>query len=150
MLHWCEPWVNQGGISYRAELHLESCQAYTMELLQENSRQFQWVDYICRKGPTADVQLYSKCSSVWRCCKCGVKVDWKCVEFVIAGWCTRKWLRLDQTIGNLTCGDVEISPVVIRLGQAGLKKAGFVYLLGLLEGRREKGWCDLVCRYVFR
>ena len=35
--------------------------------------------------------------------------------------------------------------MVIRLGEAGLKKAGFVYLLDLPEGRGEKGWCDLVC-----
>ena len=72
------------------------------------------------------------------------------MEFVIASRCTRKSLRLDQTIGNLTCGDVEISLVVIQVGEAGLKKAGFVYLLDLLEGRGEKGWCDLVCRGVFR
>ena len=127
------------GYKLLAELHLESCEASTMELLQENSRQFQWVDYICRKGPTADVQLYSKCSPVWSCCKCGVLVDWKCVEFVIAGWCTRESLRLGQTIGNLTCGDAEISLVVIRLGEAGLKEAGFVYLLDLLEGRGRRG-----------
>ena len=66
-----------------------------------------------------------------------------------AGWCARESLRLDQTIGNLTCGDVEISLVVSRLGEAGLKEAGFVYLLDLLGGG-EKGWCDLVCRDVFR
>ena len=61
------------------------------------------------------------------------------MEFVIAGWCTRKSLRLDQTIGNLTRCDVEISLVVIRLGEAGLKEAGFVYLLGLLEGGGRRG-----------
>ena len=35
------------------------------------------------------------------------------MEFVAAGWCTRKWLRLDQTIRNLTSGDLGISLVVI-------------------------------------
>ena len=25
--------------------------------------------------------------------------------FVAAGWCTKKWLRFDQTIRNLTSGD---------------------------------------------
>ena len=38
-------------------------------------------------------------------------------------------MRLDQTIRNLTFGDVEISLVLIRLGVTILKKTGFVYLL---------------------
>ena len=38
-------------------------------------------------------------------------------------------MRLDQTIRNLTFGDVEISLVLIRLGVTRLKKTGFVYLL---------------------
>ena len=66
-------------------------------------------------------------------------MDWKCVEFVIAGRCARRSLRLDQTIGSLTCGGVEISLVVIRLGEAGLRGAGFVYLLGLLGGEGRRG-----------
>ena len=41
------------------------------------------------------------------------------MEFVATGWCTRKWLRFDLTIRDLTCGDLEISFVVIRLGVAG-------------------------------
>ena len=48
-------------------------------------------------------------------------------------------MRLDQTITNLTSGDVEISLVVIRLGVTGLKKTGFVYLLDLLGRRGRKG-----------
>ena len=45
-----------------------------------------------------------------------------CIELVAAGWCTRKWLRLDQTIRNLTSGDLEIRLVVIQLGVTTLKK----------------------------
>ena len=59
-------------------------------------------------------------------------------------------MKLDHTITNFTCGDVEISLVVIRLGVNGLKKNGFVYLLDFLEERGKKGWCDLVCAGVFR
>ena len=36
----------------------------------------------------------------------------KCMELVAAGWCTRKWKGLDQTIRILTSGDLG----VIRLG----------------------------------
>ena len=64
------------GISYWAELHLESCQTSTMELHRENSRRPQQVDYICKKGPTTDVWLDFKCTPSWRCCKCGVQVEW--------------------------------------------------------------------------
>ena len=145
MLRWCEHWVNQGDkLLGRVAFRI---QASTIKLLQESSRQFHWVDYICRKRPTADVQLYSKCSPVWGCCRCGVWVDWGCLEIVIAGRCTGKSFRLGQTVGGLTCGGVEISLVVIRLGEAGLGGAGFVCLLGLLGGGEV--WCDLVCRCVF-
>ena len=61
------------------------------------------------------------------------------MEFVPAGWCTRKQLRLDQAVRNLTCGDLEILLVVIRLGVTELRKIGFVYLLDLFGGREEKG-----------
>ena len=44
------------------------------------------------------------------------------MELVAAGWCTRMWLGLDQTIRNLTSGDLGISLVVIQLGVTGLKK----------------------------
>ena len=46
------------------------------------------------------------------------------MEFVTVDWCTGKYLNLDQTIRNLTCDDLEISLVVIRLGVTGLKKTG--------------------------
>ena len=54
-------------------------------------------------------------------------------------------LRLNQTIRNLTCVDLEILLVVIRLGVTVLKKAWLVYLLDLFEERAEEGWYDLVC-----
>ena len=54
-------------------------------------------------------------------------------------------MRLDQTTTNLTCGDLEIPLVVIRLGVTRLRKARLLYLLDLFGGRVEKGCCDLVC-----
>ena len=57
------------------------------------------------------------------------------MEFVAAGWCTRKWLRLYQTMRNLTSGDLGILLVVIQLGVTGLNKTKVVYLLDLFEGK---------------
>ena len=66
------------------------------------------------------------------------------MEFVAGGWCTKKWLRLYQTMRNQTSGDLEIL-VVIQLGLTGLEKTRVLYLLVLSGGRGEKGQCDLVC-----
>ena len=86
------------GISYWAVSHLESCQASTMELLRENSQRPQQGDYISKKGPIIDVWPHSKCTLDCRCCKCGVKVTWKCMEFATTVWCTGNkfwgWIRL--------------------------------------------------------
>ena len=51
---------------------------------------------------------------------------------------------LDQVIRSLTCWYLEILLVVIRLGETGLKNTRFV-LPGLVLGKGEKGWCDVVC-----
>ena len=51
-----------------------------------------------QKSSTADLRPGSKCKSHWRRCECGVWVDCKCMEFVAAGWCTKKRLRFDQTV----------------------------------------------------
>ena len=59
--------------------------------------------------------------------------------------CRLMWLRLDQTMRNLTSGDLGILLVVIQLRVTGLKKTKVVYLLDLFEGRGEKGQMDLVC-----
>ena len=61
-----------------------------------------------------------------------------------AGCCTRMWLRFDQTITNLTSGDLGILVVVIRLGVSGLKKARVVYLVGLFEGKGPNKQWDLL------
>ena len=53
--------------------------------------------------------------------------------------CRLMWLRLDQTMRNLTSGDLGILLVVIQLRVTGLKKTKVVYLLDLFEGRGEKG-----------
>ena len=58
------------------------------------------------KNPTTDLWTDSKCESDYRCCKCGVSEDCKCMEFIVAGWCRRKWLRFDRK-GNLTFGDAD-------------------------------------------
>ena len=70
------------------------------------------------------------------CGECGVWVECKCMEFVDTGSCTRKWLRFDQTIRDLTFGDLRISLVVSRLGV--LKKIRVVYLLDLFQRREER------------
>ena len=71
------------------------------------------------------------------------------MEFVAAGWCTRKELRLDQTKRNLTCGDLEISLLLIGLKskriKTGLKKTRFVYLLDLFEKNGEVAVGFSVC-----
>ena len=59
--------------------------------------------------------------------------------------CRLMWLTLDQTMRNLTSGDLRILLVVIQLRVTGLKKTKVVYLLDLFEGRGEKGQWDLVC-----
>ena len=55
-----------------------------------------------------------------------------------------KWLRFDQTIRNITSGDLVIPLVVIRLGVTGLRKTRVVYLLDTFGRRGEKGQYDLV------
>ena len=66
---------------------------------------------------------------------------WGVGELEVHGICNRSLVyrevvvRSDQTIRNLTFGDVEISLVVIRLGVTRLKKTGFVYLLVVVWGK---------------
>ena len=70
---------------------------------------------------------------------------WGVGELEVHGICNRSLVyrevvvRLDQIIRNLTFGDVEISPVVIRLGVTRLKKTGFVYLLVVVWGKGGEG-----------
>ena len=49
-------------------------------------------------------------------------MDCRYMELVAAVWCRRNWLRLDQTIRNITSGDSGIPLVVTQLGVTGLKK----------------------------
>ena len=55
---------------------------------------------LTQKSPTIDFRQDSKCGSNLRSCGCGVCLDCRCMELVVAGWCARKWLRLRQTIRN--------------------------------------------------
>ena len=50
------------------------------------------------------------------------------MEVVAAGRCIRKWLRLYQTMRNLTSDDLGIMLVVIQLRVTELKKTKVVYL----------------------
>ena len=53
-------------------------------------------------------------------------------------------MRFDDTIRNITSGDLGIPLLVTRLGVTGLTKVRVVYLLELFEGKRVKGQRDLV------
>ena len=58
------------------------------------------------------------------------------MEVIVATGCfTSMWLRFDQSVTNLTSGDLGIPVVVIRLTVSGLKKARVVYLVGLFEAK---------------
>ena len=59
-------------------------------------------------------------------------VDCKCIEFVTAGCCVRKWFRFDQTITNLTSGGLGIPLVLIRL-----RLPTCAYSIRLFDGRKE-------------
>ena len=72
-------------------------------------------------------------------------MDCNCMGLVAAGWCTRKWLRFDRTIRNLTSGDMVNPACGDSTGNKQIKKDKVVYLLDLFEGSREKGQCDLGC-----
>ena len=60
-----------------------------------------------QESSTTDLRPDSKCGSAWRRCESGVWVDCMCIEFVAAGWCTKKRLSFDQTIRDLTSGDAD-------------------------------------------
>ena len=49
-----------------------------------------------QKSSTTDLRPDSKCGSDSRCYECGELVNWKCMEFLAASWCTK--LSFDQTI----------------------------------------------------
>ena len=64
-------------------------------------------------------------------------VECKCIELVAADRCTRKWLRFDQTIRNLTSGDLGIPLVVNQLERPRLEKTSCISWTCLREcGRR--------------
>ena len=115
----------------------QSCQTSAMELLCENSQRPKHVDCFRKKAPLQTSDWILNAESKW--------VECKCMEFVAAGLCARKWLRLYQTTRNATSGDIGIRLVVIWLGVADLEKIRLVYLLDLFEARGEKEQCNLVC-----
>ena len=76
------------------------------------------------------------------------------MEFRAAGCCTRKWLRLDQTIRNLTFSfgvkhsyNIIINPLQVEIINPSLTHIT-IWLLTkqtLFEGKGEKEQYDLVC-----
>ena len=60
-----------------------------------------------QKSSTTDLRPDSKCRSEWSCYQCQVWVNCKCIELIATGWCTKKWLRFNETIRNLTSGDAD-------------------------------------------
>ena len=66
--------------------------------------------YKNRKTGTLMGPYKKKKTEMWD--ECTVWVYCKCMKLVAAGSCTRKWLRFNQTIRNLTSGDLGISLVV--------------------------------------
>ena len=48
------------------------------------------------------------------------------MDVVAVGWCRRKWLRLYQTIRNLTSGDMGTLLVVIQQGVPNRKRSAHV------------------------
>ena len=76
-----------------------------MEFLCENSQRPKHVDCFCKKALLQTSDWILNVESKW--------VECKCMEFVAAGLCARKWLRLYQTTRNATSGDIGIRLVVI-------------------------------------
>ena len=76
------------------------------------------------------------------------------MEFAAAGWYIGKYLRLDRTIKDLSCGDSKNLFVVIRLEATGLEQTGLVCFQDFwkVEGKRSDGvvwfsvWSDWVNR----
>ena len=62
-------------IIYWAESHLESCQNHDEAPICKIANNLNTLTIFAKKGPTTDVWLDSKCTSNWRCCKCGMWVD---------------------------------------------------------------------------
>ena len=71
-------------------------------------------------------------------------MDCKSLELVVAGWCTVKSLKLDQTLRNLICGDLKIFLVGILTVSNWVEKGWVGVSPGLAWGKREEGWFNLV------
>ena len=85
-----------------------------------------------QKSPITNFQQDSKCGSDRRCCECEVMLDFRCMYFVAAGWCARKWVRLYQTIRNKKF-------YFWWYGKSELKTTRVVYLLEFLRKEEKRG-----------
>ena len=137
LLHLSLVWIRRIGRQEEFKIPLcnfsggnlrQSCQTSTKELLCINSQEPKHNDCFGKKNPppqTSDQILnVDPTRSDLRRCKSGVWVQCKRLEFVAVGWCRRKWLRLYQTIGNLTSGDMGILLVLIRQGVTDWNRSG--------------------------
>ena len=87
-------------ISYWTKSHPESCKTARRSSAK--------IINSLKKSTISARKLHCRCLTgckmrLWleRCCKCRVKVDCKCMEFVAAGWCAGKYLRPDRTLSEL-------------------------------------------------
>lgn len=69
---------------------------------------------------------------------------WMCMEFVASGRFTVKQLKLDQTITNLICGHLKIRCDSTESNP--IEKDRIGVRPGVVWGKREEGWCDVVCK----
>ena len=58
---------------------------------------FRTLTVFAKKAPSQMFDWVPNAPLLGGCCKCGVKVDYECMEFVVAGWYSRKYQRLDET-----------------------------------------------------
>ena len=101
-----------------------------------------------QKSSTTHLRSDFKCGSDQRWWKCGARVECKCMEYVAIGWCKRLWLKLYETIKNLTFDDIGIPLVVIQMGVLDWKASGLCISLTFLRGEGAVRFCGLEIFWV--
>ena len=82
-------------ISYWTESHLESYQTFTMELFCKKNQRPKDVDNFRKKTPSQMLEWIPNAPPIGK-----VLVNCECMEFVAAGCCAGKQLRLNRTFGE--------------------------------------------------
>ena len=96
---------NSSGRNLRQSPNFRIRQTSTMELLYENSQRSKHVDCFLQKTPTQTSDLIPNADLTGGAVN--VQCRWTASAWKAAGWCTKKCLRFDQTIINLTSGDAD-------------------------------------------